>query len=167
VGRRDLAITNGQHRLCAIRSRRRSRASHRVPRSRFLPSTTLASPSSISAPPRPSRTLAWQPLSGPARRKAAPPPSRPPGIRCPVPSSPLLGRRDRTGSDKTAATIFSKASVASSPELRREIHEGLQVVENWNSANGEMYYREKDSELTGADREHQEVSMLALHGGCL
>ena len=44
----------------------------------------------------------------------------------------------------------------------REIHEGLQVVENWNSANGEMYYG-KDSELTGADREHQQVSMLALH----
>lgn len=43
-----------------------------------------------------------------------------------------------------------------------EIHEGLQVVENWNSANDAFYYG-KDGDLTGPDREHQEVSMLALH----
>jgi hypothetical protein len=35
-------------------------------------------------------------------------------------------------------------------------------VEHWNSANTVVFYG-KDSELTGADREHQEVSMLALH----
>jgi TnpA family transposase len=46
--------------------------------------------------------------------------------------------------------------------LRREIHEGLQVVENWNSANAVLCYG-KASELTGADREDQEVTMLALH----
>src|SRR5580692_9907128 len=46
--------------------------------------------------------------------------------------------------------------------MRREIHEGLQVVEIWNSANHDLFYG-KDSELTGADRESQEVSMLALH----
>jgi TnpA family transposase len=38
----------------------------------------------------------------------------------------------------------------------------LQVVENWNSANEVVFYG-KDGVLTGADREHAEVSMLALH----
>jgi TnpA family transposase len=62
---------------------------------------------------------------------------------------------------RAVKTIFL-AEYFSSAELRREIHEGLQVVENWNSANNDLCYG-KDGELTGADREHQEVSMLALH----
>jgi TnpA family transposase len=45
---------------------------------------------------------------------------------------------------------------------RQEIHAGLQVVEHWHSATA-VVFSCKDSELTGADREHQEVSMLALH----
>ena len=36
------------------------------------------------------------------------------------------------------------------------------MVENWNSANAVLCYG-KASELTGADREDQEVTMLALH----
>jgi TnpA family transposase len=47
-------------------------------------------------------------------------------------------------------------------ELRREIHEGLNVVENWNSANKDIFYG-KASDLTGDDKEHVEVSALALH----
>ncbi len=47
-------------------------------------------------------------------------------------------------------------------EMRQEIHVGLQVVENWNSANKDLFYG-KDGDLAGADRESQEVSMLALH----
>ncbi|MEU0116317.1 Tn3 family transposase [Streptomyces bobili] len=47
-------------------------------------------------------------------------------------------------------------------EMRQEIHEGLQVVENWNSANKDLFYG-KDGDLAGADKESQEVSMFALH----
>ncbi len=35
-------------------------------------------------------------------------------------------------------------------------------MENWNGANDVVYYG-RDGVLTGADREHAEVSMLALH----
>jgi TnpA family transposase len=36
------------------------------------------------------------------------------------------------------------------------------VVENWNSGNTDLHYG-KGGELTDPDREHAEVSMLALH----
>lgn len=38
----------------------------------------------------------------------------------------------------------------------------MRVVENWNSANDKIDYGRKGV-ITGADREHAEVSMLALH----
>ncbi|MGW7522520.1 Tn3 family transposase [Streptomyces sp. NPDC054783] len=47
-------------------------------------------------------------------------------------------------------------------ELRQGIDDGLQVVENRNFANHDLFYGE-DGDLTGADEESQEVGMPALH----
>lgn len=46
--------------------------------------------------------------------------------------------------------------------LRREIHEGLNVVENWNSANSFIFYGEK-GEIATNRVEDQELAMLSLH----
>jgi TnpA family transposase len=62
---------------------------------------------------------------------------------------------------KAVKSIFV-AEYISSQELRREIHEGLQVVENWNSANTDLFYGSAGT-IPGSDKEHQEVSMLSLH----
>jgi TnpA family transposase len=46
--------------------------------------------------------------------------------------------------------------------LRREIHEGLNVVENWNSANGFIFYG-AGGEFATNQVEDQELGVLALH----
>ena len=46
--------------------------------------------------------------------------------------------------------------------LRREIHEGLQVIETWNSANHFILYG-RGGEFTSNQREDQELLMLSLH----
>ena len=46
--------------------------------------------------------------------------------------------------------------------LRREIHEGLNVVENWNSANDFILYG-KGGEFASNKLEDQEILMLSLH----
>jgi len=46
--------------------------------------------------------------------------------------------------------------------LRRDIHEGLQVIENWNSANDYILYG-KGGEFASNKLEDKEIAMLSLH----
>src|SRR3546814_10504812 len=46
--------------------------------------------------------------------------------------------------------------------FRREIHEGLNVVENWNGVNGFVFFG-KGGEIATNRIHEQEISVLALH----
>jgi TnpA family transposase len=62
---------------------------------------------------------------------------------------------------KAVKTIFL-CRYLGSEVLRQEIHEGLNVVENWNSANSFIFYG-KGGEVATNRLEDQELSVLALH----
>lgn len=62
---------------------------------------------------------------------------------------------------KVIKTIFL-CRYLGSEELRREIHEGLNVVESWNSTNGFIFYG-NGAELATNRRENQEMGLLCLH----
>jgi TnpA family transposase len=62
---------------------------------------------------------------------------------------------------KAVKTIFL-CEFLHSLELRREIHEGLNVIENWNSANSFIFYG-RSSEIATNNREEQEMAVLAMH----
>lgn len=62
---------------------------------------------------------------------------------------------------KAVKTIFL-CRYLHSEALRREIHEGLNVIEQWNGANDFVFFARR-GELASNRREDHEVSMLALH----
>ncbi len=62
---------------------------------------------------------------------------------------------------KAIKTIFL-CRYLHSVELRREIHEGLNVIEHWNSVNGFILYG-KGGEFATNSRGDQEITMLCLH----
>jgi TnpA family transposase len=62
---------------------------------------------------------------------------------------------------KAVKTIFL-CRYLRSEALRQEIHEGLNVIENWNSANGFIFYG-RGGELATNSRDDQELGLLTLH----
>lgn len=62
---------------------------------------------------------------------------------------------------KVLKTIFL-CQYLHSLALRREIHEGLNVVENWNSANNFIFYG-KSGEIATNQHSEQEIAILSLH----
>ncbi len=62
---------------------------------------------------------------------------------------------------KAVKTVFL-CDYLNSEELRREINEGLNVVENWNSANSFIFYG-KGGEIATNRMEDQEMAVLSLH----
>jgi TnpA family transposase len=70
-------------------------------------------------------------------------------------------RDSELGKTSALKTIFLSEYLRLEP-LRREIHEGLNVIENWNSANSSILYG-KGGEFASNKLEDQEILMLSLH----
>jgi TnpA family transposase len=62
---------------------------------------------------------------------------------------------------KAVKTLFL-CHYLDSEALRREIHEGLNIIESWNSANRFIFYG-KTAEFGSSRLKTQELGMLALH----
>ena len=62
---------------------------------------------------------------------------------------------------KVRKTIFL-CKYLMSEALRQEIEEGLNVIENWNSANDFIWYG-KGGEISTNKKEDQEIAILSLH----
>jgi TnpA family transposase len=62
---------------------------------------------------------------------------------------------------KVRKTIFL-CKYLNSEILRQEIEEGLNVIENWNSANNFIWYG-KGGEIAVNNKEDQEIAILSLH----
>jgi TnpA family transposase len=62
---------------------------------------------------------------------------------------------------KATKTIFL-CRYLHSLELRREIHEGLNVIENWNNVNDFIFFG-KGGEMASNRLDDQEIGMLCLH----
>ncbi len=62
---------------------------------------------------------------------------------------------------KAVKTIFLARYLHAEP-LRREIHEGLNVIEQWNGANDFVFFA-KRGELASNRHEDHEITMLSLH----
>ena len=62
---------------------------------------------------------------------------------------------------KAVKTIFL-CRYLHNEDLRREINEGLNVIEQWNSANDFIFFARR-GEMVSNRREDHEISMLALH----
>jgi TnpA family transposase len=61
-----------------------------------------------------------------------------------------------------AVNTISLCRYLHSEELRREINEGQNVIEHWNSANDFTFFARR-GEMVSNRREDHEISMLALH----
>jgi hypothetical protein len=75
--------------------------------------------------------------------------------------NPLLRLYSLFELGKVIKAIFLYRYLASE-ELRREVHEGLNVVESWSSTNGFIFHG-KAGELATNRRENQEISLLCPH----